>query len=154
MGDNAGIREGVRAIINSQPDMALVGEALTREAAMEQFRTLLPNVTIIDVNHPVTPGDETSQAILSAFPEARIIVITALEGDDCIRRAFEMGVRAVLYKDTLRRELLPAIRAVHEGQHYVPDEIAARLNPEPLDNRGGVITFPFQFWIGGRGRPQ
>lgn len=127
VGDNAGMRDGVRALINSQPDMFVAGEASNLDEAVRQFTDLLPHITIVDVNRPVTGGNETSREILSHFPEARIILISALEGDAWIRQAFRFGVRAVLYQDMLRRELLPAIRAVHAGQQYIPKAIATRL---------------------------
>jgi len=127
VGDNAGMRDGVRALINSQPDMTIAGEATNCDEAVQQFTDLLPHITIVDVNHPVMGGSETSRRILSHFPQARIILISALEGDAWIRQAFDFGVSAILYQDMLRRELLPAIRAVHAGQQYIPKAIATRL---------------------------
>ena len=127
VGDNAGMRDGVRALINSQPDMIIAGEATNCDEAVQQFTDLLPHITIVDVNRQVTGGNETSKGILSHFPKARIILISALEGDAWIRQAFGIGVRAVLYQDMLRRELLPAIRVVHAGEQYVPKAIARRL---------------------------
>ena len=127
VGDNAGMRDGVRALINGQSDMAVAGEATDLQEAIQEFTDLLPHITIVDVNRPVMGGSETSKGILSHFPKARIILISALEGDSWIQQAFGFGVRAVLYQDMLRHELLPAIRAVHAGQQYIPKAIAARL---------------------------
>ncbi len=118
--DHAGVREGIRAVINSQPDMEVVGEATNGVEAIREFKRLLPNVTLADVNLPVICGIEAVALIRAEFPQARFIVISALNDDDRIQQAFAAGVQAFLHKDRLRRELLPAIRAVHKGQRYVP----------------------------------
>jgi two-component system NarL family response regulator len=85
----------------------------------------------VDWNLPVVRGEEVLTTLGKEFPQARFIVITALNDDDCLRRALQLGARAYLHKDMLRRELLPAIRAVHGGQQYLPGEIVNRLK----DNR-------------------
>jgi DNA-binding NarL/FixJ family response regulator len=85
----------------------------------------------VDWNLPIICGEELLATLGAEFPEARFIVVTALNDDDSIRRALQLGAKAYLHKDMLRRELLPAIRAVHGGQQYIPQEIAARLNRKP-----------------------
>jgi DNA-binding NarL/FixJ family response regulator len=116
--DHAGVREGIRAVINSQTDMVVVGEATNGAEAIQEFKKLLPNVTLADVNLPVICGIEAMALIRAEFPRARFIVISALNDDDRIDQAFAAGAQAFLHKDKLRRELLPAIRAVHSGQRY------------------------------------
>jgi DNA-binding NarL/FixJ family response regulator len=125
--DHPGIREGVTAILNAQADMQVVGEAADGAEAIRQFKALQPDITLADVNLPVICGLEAMSVIRSEVPNARFIVITALSDDDFIQRAFRAGAQAFLHKDLLRRELLPAIRAVHEGRKYIPASIAARL---------------------------
>jgi len=125
--DHAGMREGISAVVNAQPDMMVVGEAGDGQQAIQQFKQLRPDVSLVDWNLPVVPGEEVLSTLSTQFPEARFIVITALSDDDCIPRALKLGAQAYLHKDMLRRELLPAIRAVHQGQQYVPDKIARRL---------------------------
>lgn len=127
VGENPGIRDGVRALIDSQPDLAVAGEATSCEEAIQKFKALLPDVVVADVNHPVVWESKTNMRLLSQFPQARVIVISALEGHEWIRQAFQIGVRAVLYQDMLRSELLRAIRTVHSGQRYIPESIATRL---------------------------
>lgn len=127
VGDNSGMRDGIRALVESQTDMVVTGEAASCEEAIQKFKTLLPDLVVADVNHPVVWESRTNMRLLSQFPQARVIVISALEGHEWIRQAFHIGVRAVLYQDMLRSELLPAIRTVHRGQHYIPKAIAARL---------------------------
>src|SRR5262249_6165693 len=113
--------------IDSEPDMVVAGEATNCEEAIQQFKTTLPDIVIGGINNPVIWGTKANLRILSQFAKARIIVISALEGDEWIRRAYRVGVRAVLYQDMLRSELLAAIRAVHAGQQHIPKAIATRL---------------------------
>jgi len=121
------MREGISAVVNAQPDMIIAGEASDGRQAIERFRELRPDVALVDWNLPSIPGEEVLTTISAEFPNARLIVITALTDGDCIQRALRLGAQAFLHKDMLRRELLPAIRAVYEGHQYLPAEIVNRL---------------------------
>jgi len=125
--DHAGMREGITAVVNAQADMTVVGEAGDGQEAIQRFRALQPDVSLVDWNLPKVRGEEVIATLSGEFPKARFIVISALSDDDCIRRALCLGVQSYLHKDMLRRELLPAIRAVHQGQQYLPEKIANRL---------------------------
>ncbi len=125
--DHEGMREGISAVVNAQPDMMVVGEAADGHEAIQRFRELQPDVSVVDWYLPMVRGEEVLATLYKEFPNARFVVITALNGDDCIRQAFSLGAQCYLHKDMLRRELLPAIRAVHDGQHYIPEAIAKRL---------------------------
>ena len=128
--DHAGMREGITAVVNAQPDMIVVGEAGDGQEAIQRFRALQPDVSLVDWNLPKVRGEEVIATLSSEFPKARFIVITALNDDDCIRRALCLGAQSYLHKDMLRRDLLPAIRAVHQGQQYLPEKIANRLKKD------------------------
>jgi DNA-binding NarL/FixJ family response regulator len=128
--DHAAMREGIGAIIGAQRDMFVVGEGNDGAEAIAQFKKLRPAVTLMDLSLPVLSGIEAMGLIRADFPEARLIAITASNGQDCIDRAFQAGAQAFLHKVMLRRELLPAIRAVYGGQQYIPKEIASRLKRE------------------------
>jgi DNA-binding NarL/FixJ family response regulator len=121
------MREGITAIVNAQPDMIVVGEAGDGQEAITQFRDLLPDVSLLDWNLPIIRGEEVLGTIRAKMPQARFIVISALNDENCIRQALSLGAQSYLHKDMLRRELLPAIRAVNEGRLYIPDTIAKRL---------------------------
>ena len=129
--DHAAMRDGISVVVNAQPDMMIAGVATNGREAIEQFRALKPDVTVLDWGLPVLPGEEVLATLIAEFPDARFVVITALSGDECIQRALSLGAKSYLCKDMLRRELLPAIRAVHQGQRYLPDKIAKTLKPEP-----------------------
>ena len=125
--DHSTMREGISAVVNAQPDMIIAGEASDGQQAMERFRSLRPDVTLLDWNLPDVRGEQILASLRADFPTARFIVITAVTEDECIRRALRLGALSFLHKDMLRRELLPAIRAVHAGHPYLPAEIANRL---------------------------
>jgi len=125
--DHKGMREGISAVVNAQPDMTVIGEAADGHEAIQRFRELQPDVSVVDWNLPMVRGEEVLATLNKEFPNARFVVITALNGDDSIRQALSLGAQSYLHKDMLRREMLPAIRAVHDGQRYIPEAIAKRL---------------------------
>ena len=125
--DHLVARVGVSTIVNMQPDMTVVAEASNGLQAVELFRKHRPDVTLLDLRMPGMGGVEAATAIRAEFPTARMIALTTYGGDEDIRRALAAGVLAYLTKDVLHDELLKAIRAVHEGQTYLPAAVAAAL---------------------------
>jgi DNA-binding NarL/FixJ family response regulator len=125
--DHPLLREGIAVIINNQPDMTLVAEASTGSEAIQKFRECRPDVTLMDLRLPDMSGVDSSIAIRGEFPEARIIVLTTFEGDVEIQRALEAGVRGYLLKSMPPKELVEAIRQVHQGKKRIPPELAAQL---------------------------
>ncbi len=125
--DHLVARVGVSAIVNMQPDMTVVAEATNGQQAVEMYRECRPDVALLDLRMPGMSGAEAAAAIRAEFPHARMIALTTYGGDEDIRRALAAGVQAYLTKDVLHDELLNAIRAVHEGKHYLPPAVAAAL---------------------------
>ena len=125
--DHLVARVGVSAIVNMQPDMIVVAEAINGQQAVEMYREHRPDVTLLDLRMPVMGGAEAAAAIRAEFPQARMIALTTYGGDEDIRRALAAGVQAYLTKDVLHDELLNAVRAVHEGKRYLPPAVAAAL---------------------------
>ena len=133
--DHPMLREGIAALVASQSDMKLVGEASNGREALEQFRKQRPDLTLMDLQMPDMDGIEAMVAICREFPEARIIVLTTYKGDIQVLRALKAGARAYLLKGLLRKELLETIRAVHAGQKRIPPEVAAGLADHAIDDR-------------------
>ena len=125
--DHPLVREGVGAIINSQADMSLAGTASNGREAIEAFRALKPDVTLMDLRLPDLSGLDVIIAIRSKFPDARVIVLTTFEGDMEVQRALKAGARGYLLKSMLPRQMLDMIRQVHAGKKCVPGEIAVGL---------------------------
>ena len=132
--DHPMLREGIAALLASQSDMKLVGEASNGREALEQFRKHRPDLTLMDLQMPDMDGIEAMVAICSEFPEARIIVLTTYKGDTQVLRALKAGARAYLLKGLLRKELLETIRAVHAGQKRIHPEVAAELADHAIDD--------------------
>jgi len=125
-------RVGVKTIINTQPDMTVVGEAANGTQAVELYRKHLPDVTLMDVRMPVLNGIEAISAIRAEFADASIIALSTYGGDEDIRRALHAGARAYLTKDVLHDELIRAIHAVHDGGKYLPASVSAALESSTL----------------------
>src|SRR6266699_1325438 len=125
--DHPIVREGIAAIIERQEDVASVGEAGDGKAAIEQYRKLKPDVVVMDLRMAGMGGVEATIQIRREFPTARIIVLTAYEGDADIHRALEAGAQGYLLKDSVRRELLQTIRDVYAAHRHLSPPVAARL---------------------------
>jgi DNA-binding NarL/FixJ family response regulator len=137
--DHPMLRDGLAAVIELQDDMLLIGDASNGAEAIERFRELRPDVTLMDLQMPGVGGVEAIRAIRAEFPGARIIVLTTYDGDAQAMRAIRAGAAGYLLKSTLRRELLDVIRAIHAGRRHVPIEIAQAIAlhaaDDPLSDR-------------------
>lgn len=125
--DHPILREGIAGVIEGEGDMVLVGEASNGREAIEAFRRLRPDVTLMDVQMPEMDGVDAIRAIRDEFPAAKIIVLTTYDGDVQALLAMRAGAQAYLLKSSLRRELLETIRTVMAGRKRIPPEIAARI---------------------------
>lgn len=121
------VREGLRTIVSSQPDMVMVAQAGNAEQAVAEFRRHRPDVTLMDLRLPGTNGTDTLIAIRGEFPDARIIMLSMSDGDGEIQRAMRAGASAYLLKSMPNDQILSVIRSVHAGRKHVPAEVAARL---------------------------
>ena len=117
--DHALFRDGIAALISIAPDMELVGACANGREAIEQFRALRPDVTLMDLQMPVMSGGEAIAAIRGEFPDVRIIVLTTYAGDVEVVRAFKAGASAFLVKNLAHQDLLDTIRSVHRGQKVI-----------------------------------
>ena len=125
--DHPLLREGISTLINNQPDMCIVGEASTGAEAVERFRELRPDVTLMDVRLPDKSGIDAMVAIRGEFPDARVIMLTTSEGDVEIQRALGTGARGYILKSMPPKDVIEAIRIVHAGKKRIPPTIAAHL---------------------------
>lgn len=132
--DHPMLREGLASVIEAQPDMVLVGEAATGREAIESFRALQPDVTLMDLQMPDINGVDAINAIRGEFPNARIVVLTTYKGDVQALRALKAGAAGYLLKSMLRKELLETIRVVHSGRRRVPPEIAMEIAEHAADD--------------------
>jgi len=132
--DHALVRDGIAGLVGVQPDMVMVGEASTGREAIQQFRALHPDVTLMDLQMPEMNGLDALIAIRNESPEAKIIVLTTYRGDVQIVRALKAGAQAYLLKNTLHKELLETIRAVHAGRKGLSPEASYEIAEHATDD--------------------
>jgi len=125
--DQAVVRQGFVALINTVPDMEVIAEGINGQQAIDLYKEHTPDVTLIDLRMPVVGGVEAITTIRENFPDARLIVLTTYDGDEDIYRSLQAGARGYLLKDVFFEELETAIRAVHAGSRHIPAAIAMRL---------------------------
>jgi DNA-binding NarL/FixJ family response regulator len=125
--DHPLLREGIAAIINSQPGMQLIAQASTGREAIQQYRAHRPDVTLMDLRLPDMSGIDTMIAIRSEFEDAKIVMLTTFEGDVEIQRALAAGARGYVLKSMPPKELADVVRQVHAGKKRIPPDVAAHL---------------------------
>jgi len=125
--DHPIVREGLANVIALQADMELIAAAECGVQALELFRKLAPDITVVDLRLPDMTGHELTRQMLAHSRNARVIVLTSFEGDADIERALAAGARGYVVKGVIREELLRAIRAVHAGRKHVHGPVAEKL---------------------------
>jgi DNA-binding NarL/FixJ family response regulator len=125
--DHPLLRSGIGALIATQSDMQLVGEAATGREAVQLHREFNPDVTLMDLQMPDMSGLDAIIAIKSETPGARIIVLTTYSGDVLARRALKAGAQAYVLKGLVRTEILNTIRIVYAGEKQVQADVAAEM---------------------------
>ena len=132
--DHALFRQGIAALLTTQPDMTLVAEASNGLEAIEKFREHRPDITLMDLQMPDMNGLDAMVAIRGEFPDARIIVLTTYIGDAQVLRAMNAGARAYLLKTLLDTELLETSRAVQAGRRRLSAEASYELAEHATDD--------------------
>jgi DNA-binding NarL/FixJ family response regulator len=132
--DHPMLRAGIAAVVQGESDMVVAGEASTGVEAIESFRVVRPDVTLMDLQMPDMDGISATAAIVEESPRARIIVLSTYRGDAQALRALKAGAVGYLLKSTVRTDLLSALRAVHAGRRHIPPEIAAELSEHMVDS--------------------
>jgi DNA-binding NarL/FixJ family response regulator len=125
--DHPLLRDGIRALIATQADMLMAGEAASGWEAIARFREIRPDVTLMDLQMQGMNGIDAIIAIRSEFPHARIIVLTTYAGDALAERALRAGAQAYVLKGLVRKDLLETIRLVHAGSKCIQPDVAAQL---------------------------
>ena len=132
--DHPVVRQGIAGLVAVHSDMSLVAEASNGREAIQQFRAHNPDVTLMDLQMPEMGGLDAMIAIRGEFPEARIIVLTTYVGDAQVLRALKAGARGYLLKNSLHKELLETIRAVHAGKKALSSEVSFQLAEHATDD--------------------
>lgn len=125
--DHFVVRSGLASLIHAEPDLAVVAQAADGAEAVALFLQHRPDVALLDLRMPVKSGAEAIEAIRREVPAARVLVLTAFNGDEDIHRALQAGALGYVLKSSTGDGLIPAIRAVAAGEHWIPRDVATRL---------------------------
>ena len=129
------IRQGLKALLELEPDLQIIGEAQNGQIAIDRVKELQPDVVLMDIRMPIMDGVTATKEICLQFPHVNILVLTTFDDDTYVAAAIRFGAKGYLLKDTPSEEIAAAIRAVNLGYtHLAPGMIAKvianRVDPE------------------------
>lgn len=133
--DHELLRDGLRGLIEDQPDITVVGELGDGAGALELVRKFRPSVVVLDLQMPGMDGLEVARQIASEVPSSKILVLSTFHTSGQAIRAFEAGASGYVLKTSIRRELLDGIRTVARGKRFVCAEIAKEVAAQLFDER-------------------
>lgn len=125
--DHMVVREGLKALINSQPDMHVVGEADNGRTACQRAKELCPDVLVMDVSMPEMSGAEATQRLKQDCPQVKVLALTVYEDRSYLRQMIEAGASGYVLKRAVVEELVHAIRTVAEGGTYLDPTLAGKV---------------------------
>lgn len=125
--DHFMVRMGLSSSLNVEPDIEVVAEAGSGEAALEAYRAHHPNLVLMDLRLPGMSGADCTASLIREFPDACILIVSTHSGEEEIYRAMQAGARGYVVKSIVREELLRAVREVHRGGRYVDPVVASQL---------------------------
>jgi len=125
--DHPVVRDGLRAILETQPDFAVIGESGTGAEAVAQVKALRPDVLLLDLEMPQMDGVEALRQIHQSAADTRVLVFTAYDSDDRILAAVQAGAQGYLLKGAPREQIFDAIRVVHNGGSLLQPAVASKL---------------------------
>lgn len=125
--DHALLRDGLKALVNSQPDMEIVGEADNGRIACDKVKQLLPDIVLMDISMPELNGVQATKKLKEMCPDVRILVLSAYEDKSYFRSIMEAGASGFLLKRAATDELVQAIRVIAANGSYIDPTVAARM---------------------------
>ena len=134
--DHTVVRQGLRALLESEGDLKVVGEAENGRQAVRLAKKLLPDVVVMDVAMPVLNGIEATRQIAKDLPSTKVLGLTSYGDDEYVTQLMQAGASGFLIKQTAADDLLKAIRQVKEGKKYFSPSIAKRLR----DPKGELLA--------------
>src|SRR5579885_1906383 len=136
--DHEMVREGLKAILVSEPDFSIVGEAASAEQALELTERLQPDIALVDIRLPGTNGIELCRIINERYPQTAVIILTTFTDESLVAQCIQAGARGFIVKDIERLDLKRSIRAVARGEAAIDTKVAAsvlaQLRRNPLSS--------------------
>jgi two-component system, NarL family, response regulator len=125
--DHPPLREGLAAILNSQPNIEVIAEAGTGKETLELAALQTVDVFVLDLRMPEGDGLQTIRELIKRYPDSKILVLTTYDNEEDIFNALDAGAKGYLLKDSKRNEIIDAVRRIHAGERYLTQGIASRL---------------------------
>jgi DNA-binding NarL/FixJ family response regulator len=135
--DHPVLRAGLANVLNCEPGFSVVAEADDGPTALTLWRTHQPDVTLLDLSMPGMDGIETLDKLRTAFPAARVLMLTSSEAREDVIHSLKAGAAGYITKNVRRAELVAAIRAVHRGEQHIGQAIAQQI---AADEETGIIS--------------
>jgi two-component system, NarL family, response regulator NreC len=142
--DHTVVRDGLRALLEKQPDMAVVGEAADGRESIRLAEEQTPDVVIMDIAMPSLNGIEATRRILAANPETAVVILSMHQDESYVLRSLKAGAKGYLLKDSLRGDIIDAIRSVAQGRSFLTRKVSRMLQEDyvrQLENRGLDDTY-------------
>ena len=136
--DHAIVRDGLRAVLQGQPDITVVGDAADGRETVRQVAQLRPDVVVMDIAMPELNGIDAARQIREADQSTEIVILSMYSTSEHIFRALQAGARGYLLKESAGVEVVNAVRAVHSGQRYLSQKISDKLVDEYVRQREAV----------------
>ena len=139
--DHELFRQGVKTVLNSQPDMEVVGEASDGKQAVDEALRTIPDVVLMDISMPILKGFDATRRIKKALPGAKVLILTIYDDEDLVARCLAAGASGYVLKDSPPLQLIYAIQAVNRGQKYmspgVLTDVVRQYLAQPAEFKGG-----------------
>ena len=133
--DHAVVRDGLRALLEAQPDMRVIGDAANGRDTVRQVAQLCPDVVVLDIAMPELNGIEAAREIAQVSPATQVIILSMHSTTEHIFQALQAGVRGYLLKESAGIEVVNAVRAVHTGQRYLSQKISDTMVDDYIRQR-------------------
>ncbi|MBU6504551.1 MAG: response regulator transcription factor [Betaproteobacteria bacterium] len=134
--DHAVVREGLGALLSTQPDIHIVGTAMDGREAVTEVLRLKPRVVLLDISMPGLDGIESMRQILAQQRDTAVVILSMHSSAQHVFHAIEAGARGYLLKESAGREIIEAVRAVHAGRRFLSPKVA-EIVAEGLGGRSG-----------------
>ncbi len=128
--DQTIIRQGLRRLLEAQPDLEIVGEAENGQQSIEQVTQLLPDLVLMDIRMPIMDGLTATQIICDRFPTVKVLILTTFDDEQYIETLMQIGTVGYLLKDTPSEELAQAIRSAHRGYTQLGPGLFQKIFPQ------------------------
>ncbi|NIM93424.1 MAG: response regulator [Anaerolineales bacterium] len=135
---NDTVRDGMCFLVNTQPDMSVVGSAVNGKEAVRKAAELKPDVVVMDITMPELDGIEATQQIYERSPNTRVIILAIHASSEYAFLALQAGVRGYLLKETAGAEIVDAVRVVHDGRRYLSRKVSDKVVEDYVNLRGGT----------------